>query len=485
MEKNKFGKQLEELLLQTNVKNANIAKALNYDVSYISKWITGKSLPSKKNIENILYVISEVLVQQSTDQIKEKLLEIYDVKNEEDLKEIIRSLLRDAFYDAIGETDERLRINNAILRSSPKGQTVSLLELSKGMKDKSNMNLIYMLDLFALDHVTKLKMAGILDHKFVFEDMRKDITLDYIINLSNLKGNSIYDVILLVHLLTCFSMTNFHIYYSDVASGKLLQVIEDEYAAITLLGANKQLLCTTTTKDRRVINEMYEGLKEYKDPDKAIFFETDMDKMILHHEYMQTIISQDARWLVGHMTEQFISPELFKELAEQTYSGKMLEEVQIAYRLSRNYMLRNHIQIIFYSLALMDFVLSGELDFFNQKIILSPEQRTRELLHIKELFQQMEQNQIKFVNEGFSEDFKYVTNPCIFLSGSLGYLRLENKKYESNILLVRDETMQNIFNEFYHEIWNGKQSEIISDFEIIMKRIDSLIETSKLLQESE
>ena len=50
-DKNFFGSRLEQLLTAANVKNYTVARALNYDVSYISKWITGKAVPSKKNLD--------------------------------------------------------------------------------------------------------------------------------------------------------------------------------------------------------------------------------------------------------------------------------------------------------------------------------------------------------------------------------------------------------------------------------------------------
>ena len=48
VEKNRFSELLEELLNTAEIKNANLAKSLQYDVSYISKWISGRMLPAEK-----------------------------------------------------------------------------------------------------------------------------------------------------------------------------------------------------------------------------------------------------------------------------------------------------------------------------------------------------------------------------------------------------------------------------------------------------
>ena len=48
-----FGKLLEKLLYLSNQKKSVLAKVLGYDISYISKWINEKNLPTQKSISDI------------------------------------------------------------------------------------------------------------------------------------------------------------------------------------------------------------------------------------------------------------------------------------------------------------------------------------------------------------------------------------------------------------------------------------------------
>lgn len=47
-DKNRFSILLEHLLEVAEVKNYTLAKRLQYDVSYISKWVSGRMLLPKR-----------------------------------------------------------------------------------------------------------------------------------------------------------------------------------------------------------------------------------------------------------------------------------------------------------------------------------------------------------------------------------------------------------------------------------------------------
>jgi hypothetical protein len=134
-----------------------------------------------------------------------------------------------------------------------------------------------------------------------------------------------------------------------------------------------------------------------------------------------------------------------------------------------------------YSSAFVDFALSGEVDFFNNKVVITPQQRTRELKHIRELLQSMDTDHLKMMNGGFSDDFKYVTNPCMFLADSLDYLRLENLQYENNLMLIKDNRARQVFDAFFEKIWTYEHINMVSDHSEIINKLDSLIQTAELL----
>ncbi len=482
-DKNIFGSELERLLLLTELKNSTVSDALNYDVSYISKWTTGKAIPSAKNIDKICSVVSELAVTHGSDDGVSALLSLYGVENRTVLADAVKETLMGAYADATGRFNESKYMNNAVFKAAPKGMYPLLVDYEELIDKEQPVEIAVMADIFSLDHESKLKMAGIQDHRFIIRDKNDRIKLNYVVDLDSLDGDSVYDVLLLTHMMANFSRTDFRLYYSDLAAGKLMISVREKFAGLSLLGKNKQFLCTTSTRDRSVVEDIYNGIRDGIEQDKVIFFATDMKSLLESYEYLQTLISQDTRWLIGHITEHFVSPELFAELKEQCFvdSPQAAQEAERAYLVATNAIRNNQLRMMVYSSAFVDFALSGEVDFFNNKVVVTPQQRKRELEHIRELLQAMDEDHLKMMNGGFSDDFKYVTNPCMFLADSLDYLRLENLQYENNLMLIKDNRARQVFDTFFEKIWTYSHINMVSDHGEIINKLDSLIQTAELL----
>ena len=480
---NAFGERLEQILTAANVKNYTVAKALNYDVSYISKWINGKAVPSRKNLEKTVSAIAKAVSEQGSGESFRTLCRRMGAETQEQIYTKTREELKNAYFQTTGVSgDKKSMINNASLRISPESRYPLLLDYAEKLDTEKSLDIAVVADIFSLDHGSKLRMAGINNHRFTTNERRKDVKLSYVIDLSKLNENSIYDVILLIHMMTCYSLLDFHLYYSKMASDKLVIAVKNEFSGVSMLGNDRKFLCTAASGDKDKADELYESIRGSINPDSSLFFETDMESLLDSHEYLQTLLSQNTRWLVGHVTEHFLPPELFDIFLEQCFEpgSDTAEEARRAHILTLNAIERGQLRIMVYNRALVDFVLSGEMDFFNNKVILNPEQRKQTLIYIDEIMRKVEKNNVKLVIDGFSDDFKYITNPCIFLSDSMDYLRLENQIYENNLMLVKDDAMRKIFDVFFENIWNCEQNVIGTDE--TTQRLKYFIDTSEILR---
>lgn len=484
---NRFGTKLGQLLVSADIKNFTVAQNLKYDVSYISKWISGKAVPSKKNIESIVNLVCSLVINNGSSDFKERMKNEYSAEDEEQLRDALKRDLLAAYHETVGDFDYSKYVNNASVVIRPEGQYPLLQDYAKSVDVTKPVEIAIMADLFAMDHLSKLLLAGIEDHHFRVQRERSDIHLHFILDIEQLTGHSVYDVILFVHMLTNYSLLDFTLSQSKEAKGKLMFSIMKHYAGISLLTDNGQFLCTVSSRDKEVGHSIYENIITHENPDQSLFSSLTLGAMLETHEYMQLLLEKNNRWLVGHMMELFITKDLFYQLLEKKFPEESLvrREAERAYLIAQNILGREDVFIMIYNSALTNFMLSGELDFFNRKVILDAKERKQQLVHLRNLLYEHDGSHIKMVSGGFSDDFRYITNPCIFLSDTINYLRLENNYYDKNILLIRDNRLREIFNVFYDEIWNDRQDVVVSERQLILDQLDNLINAATLLCEVE
>ena len=59
--KNQFGAALRAQMEKLGLKESQLAEALGYDATYISKWVSGSKLPSSRNAQQIIQKVSDFL----------------------------------------------------------------------------------------------------------------------------------------------------------------------------------------------------------------------------------------------------------------------------------------------------------------------------------------------------------------------------------------------------------------------------------------
>lgn len=116
------------LLDMTNTKLSSIAYALDYDISYISKWNSGKKLPSSKNIYTINRKLAPLFAKALIEEKKTKdFLLSFEIKNSEILKKdeekgleiLIYKLLNEAYaYTNTDVKEEIPSTTNFIFKTS-------------------------------------------------------------------------------------------------------------------------------------------------------------------------------------------------------------------------------------------------------------------------------------------------------------------------------------------------------------------------------
>lgn len=456
MPKNSFATRLQYLLKQTNIKNATLAKAVQFDLSYISKWLSGKMLPSEKNIDKVIDNTVECLLQGDCS----KLIECY-AGDADHLRDTIKSELYNAYESSKPKKEE-----NRFQASQPITEVVEIID----NWSRESQQVLSLVDILALPHENRLVLAGIKNGHFTKKP--KNMIQNMVINIAS--EDNVYDSIFLIHMLTSMSDTHFNLYNNQVASGKIVYCMDERAISAFLIPGNKDCIA---------VNEMTNGIKigqsinPFIDQEYLIFRKSSISEMIISRDYIQTLISTNIRWILGHATELLLPQDVFEELTER--DDRDTSEYHRLYRLSQSIIESEHSQIMIYESAIANLAVDGIIDFYNRPVSLSPKQVIRCLDYYANLMDKG--GRIKLIDEGFSDDFRYITNPCMFLSDSLCYIRLENNRYENNILILNDRTVKKMFDQFFTTVWTDRTDVVTENREQIKRKIQHYKSSAKIL----
>ena len=139
------------------------------------------------------------------------------------------------------------------------------------------------------------------------------------------------------------------------------------------------------------------------------------------------------------------------------------------------------IQILVHEDALTDFAVSGQLDFYNQKVNLTPQQRLKYLQHFTSLFQKNPRLNIKMLRSGLLTDLQCVPNPTLFLSDTLCYLRLVRTAPTNNISILNKVQICDVFRRFFDDIWTDNKYVAIEDRISASEMVQHVIQTVNIL----
>lgn len=465
-----FSEKLQNIIQLSGIKYATFAEAVNYDMSYVSKWINGKTLPAEKNIEVIVNSIISVILDNALDENLEALIKKYDCDNYNQLEDRLHEILVKAFWDSKGVSKE---VNSEFYAE------LSSVEVAKKiLSHEISGKIAALIDIFNLDHESRLLLAGIIDGEFsVNEDKQSSYSL--ILNTESLRNEEVlYNTIFFIHMMTSLSGVNLQIYKNNLAFGKIVYAVKDKYAiSAMIISGEKKLMAVGETEDKSQINFFYQKIKLLINHDKKIFTKTTMVHLLNSNKYIRSLISTNVNIVLGHITEHLLPNDVFGEICEHVsfYENDELKKTHI---LVQNVIQQTTTFVVIYESALSNFAITGELDFFNHKFILDVDQRKRVLDYIKSM---VNKTNLKIINSYLCEEFKYISNPCIFNSDLVCYLRLENGRYEDNIMLLEEKSVKEMFDAFYNVLWNERKDVVVESGDIIISKIEHYKSLVKLM----
>ena len=113
--------------------------------------------------------------------------------------------------------------------------------------------------------------------------------------------------------------------------------------------------------------------------------------------------------------------------------------------------------------ALLDFAVTGELDFFNRKFHLTPEQRLRYLDYARELANGSSGLQLGILKSGSVSDIQHIPAPNLFLSDTMCHVRLKRTGNHNHIGIINKVQVSDMFRNFFDSVWDDERFHAMKD----------------------
>ena len=466
-ERNRFSSLLKQLMTIADVKNYALARDLQFDESYVSKMISGSLMPPKKTSDRVLRTISRCIVNALDEDSRKTMMAEYQVIREKDLEPAIFDNLMAEYNYVMGlkeETGSEVAQKASYFPELTLSQFIQRTQ-HPSLRQVKSLDVITAIDILSLDRQYQLAMAVLEKSDDVVYKNYPNVHFSMLMNLDGNPGHNTKNVVFLLNLLTNLSGIDFHLYNWNRAAGKVIFTIRDAYSIAGMIVDESHCIAVSVSEDPANCNATYDWLRSLCTTENLVVRKVDMEEMVHENDYIRFLLGRNQRWLLGHLTEHLMPEELFEELAPEFCRNRdiSMEELRRVYAMTRSVIDEMGIRVMIYEKALLEFAVSGELDFFNHKVILTPEQRLTYLRYMCRLPEKNPKIQCKFIRVGAVSDVQHIPDPTLFLSDTACYLCLVCSGNENNVSIVQRIDMLEMLQTFYEDIWNDERYNHISD----------------------
>ena len=379
-----FGRTLQELTALCGVKRCNLAAALGYDPSYISRWINGIKLPSLRNNDVLFERMAQYLTENASVEVREKIAQQFDLSCDASDDA--------AFAAALGamlarvHSGERERAASHPASSGYENATVSpvkdialfpesIFQALRRLSSPERLDMICTMPIHAQFKNNESFFKRVLDclppntalHVMQFVDMddvsaKTDISCRsfcYLMGLSHKIRYSFYEY---------RSGKAGYIYL--IRDSLLLQYIREPFS---------RELHLLESADKELIGRYCASADAYVRERVPVAHVPDLHRLLKKQYFLDYFMQPHCRCLLRHM-QPFFFPQ---ELREKLLAGRadMRKELQMFLDGAEFFE-----SIILYQLALVDYIYTGRLMVLNSVVIVPPEDR---LAHLRNMVSQL------------------------------------------------------------------------------------------------
>jgi len=482
-----FGQLLEKLIHLANQKKVALSKVVGYDVSYISKWINGKNLPTQKSISNVCESVSNFIVKSTDTTSKEELKKYFGIEEitDEELIKYIERHLKESYVNTLQKSSNNNSYKstyfeednyNSMIHVNPRLRKQYLSNNSKlHVIESGKLDIILSTNLYKLESDDKIFIVRMKD---ILKKIEKDVEIKVrlLTGFEGSENSTILNTLYIINMIASHPDINLKIYNCDVQNSNILTVTKDSIFHSAIYENDGRCLFTSMSKEIPVVNDMYYSLDQtIKSQGKLIAENKSILDIFREKIYIRYIMGQDLKWILGNMNEFFMPSDLFMELAQELFEDeetiKELSQINI---ILQNIIYESNLKVLIYESELMKYISTREITFFNKPVKLTLNQMKAHIKNIDTIMKNNKHAEIKLIEEDSNTEVTEL-KPSIYLSRTLKLIKTEPKENINDYAIIKDLEFAKICDELFNQLWNRDDEDLIRRKEEVIDRISKAL----------
>lgn len=436
---NLFGKSLRSQMEKAGIKESELADALSYDTTYISKWINGSKLPSARNAERIIGQMADFFTDHNgsaDDRDRE-------TRWQDSFKALKKAYASDSSYLAFQSHSN----NQLSFLESQK----TLAELTREALMQAldtcdrNVSITATFDLFRLYGnefkrlMLELHDAGVKKVELKLALAPDDLTTDYYFYAGNIL-NTIGYLNYIEMSIVCQRREQPHILViNDLLCLQVLWNMEGELAAV--FSMEPQIVGHFSHVCRQII-EASEKLLDPAEPESLKRTNVQLDSY-----------SDKRQWLFFNEPPAMLFPEdimdeFISSAEDEDYASYMVKLKNIF--MSRT--CKSRIDLVLYSSMINQYLSDGLVSVGNVAHRLNEEQTRSHLRHLSKIMRENPEFMIYLIRDTVVLSEELRNSPSIFLDSYSLYIENSKKGPNDNFHISMDPRMRDAFQRFFEKM---------------------------------
>ena len=497
MNSRNFGGVLDNLLYISKQKKSSLASYLGYDVSYINKWVNSKNLPSFKRSTEICENISKFIIESLEEDTRKHLVEYFELETDDDdfLYEFIKDRLQQTYFESsnnkknqnipMTSVSQEYYNSNSEIRPALLQKSI-LEEIQYNVNASSDLDILISVNLFSINYKDKVSLVNM---KRYFYELSKhvDVKINFLLGFEGNNHAEILNALLTINILSSYPKLNFSLYNCNVSNNTAFFIIKDKFLCTCVFSDDGECLFSTTSKDKNLVNEFYYSLEyKLKNKGKNVCLKKSPIEMIEDQTYIQYIMNNELRCLLGSINEFFMPEDLFMEIAHRAFGDnpKVINELKKINVFLHNATYKCKLKVLIYESELRKYMSSGKLHFFNIPVTLTFKERERHIEYIEKILTENNDIEIRLVDGTFVEDFRNADNPSFYLSKNLKFIKVHPVSGINEYSILRDNKIKKMTDSLFDNLWNYGGDLILIDTDDILERISKSISYARIISEN-